>query len=531
VTQDRAGATIGNGAAGQGLKVFDDYLYYATSTTIGRKGLLDNSPSYSGTALGDDFLSDGTVNLDQSQNTTATTNTYTTTTGVSENAVDKCAIVPTRDPIKEIDVYLKAKGTGNWTLVVHDQNNRLIGQSTVVNASLVATGNYQPFTFSTPLRIVLNNNYHFHLYSSVGDGTVATLTSSDFSTANYKEYFGILIADTDWHPMIDLNGLVIGNNNYLAFWDESSYNPNKIVLDKGYKVRALWRENEFVVAAAWQGSSIDSVQDGKLYYWDGIQTVFNYSKPVSEGLPNAGISFKNRTFTILGSSGNMYLGTDPFQRVQTIPTSILARGKKIEIAPSALTIWEDRVMIGLGFSTDDANFLQGIYGFGNNSDKYPEVLSYDVVISTGNNQGTNKQIGAVKAFGKDLYYGWKDSTTYGIDYLIKTATSATSGSWQSLIFDDGNPQKTELYLTLVISFTALLTGQSVTPKYQLDRSGSFTLGTTVNTVGSTRAEVAINARSKEIQFGFNIASSNGTFPQITGVFLEYDDLKEETYRS
>ena len=37
---DRAGATVANGSTGQGLCIFDDYLYYATSTTIGRKGKL-----------------------------------------------------------------------------------------------------------------------------------------------------------------------------------------------------------------------------------------------------------------------------------------------------------------------------------------------------------------------------------------------------------------------------------------------------------------------------------------------------------
>src|SRR5688572_12118697 len=38
----RDGATIGNGAAGQGLTTYDDYLYYPTSTTIGRYGPLSS---------------------------------------------------------------------------------------------------------------------------------------------------------------------------------------------------------------------------------------------------------------------------------------------------------------------------------------------------------------------------------------------------------------------------------------------------------------------------------------------------------
>src|SRR5258708_6374566 len=293
-TLDRSGATIANGAAGQGLQVLDDWMYYSTSTTIGRYGLIDATPTYN-----DDLFSDGTVNLDQSQ--TKSGQTYTTPTSITENATNQLVFIPTRDPIKYIAIIPTAKGTGNWTLTVHDSYNNVIGSATVANASLT-NGVANNFTFATPLRVVINNSYHFHVTSTVADGTVQTGTTSDLSTANYSEYFGILIADTNFHPMALLNGLVIGNGPYLAYWNEATYNPNKIVLDKDFTVRSLWKENEFVVAGCWRGTTIDKATDGMLYYWDGISTVFNYSTPVTSEVLKSLSSILNKNISIFLSS-------------------------------------------------------------------------------------------------------------------------------------------------------------------------------------------------------------------------------------
>ncbi len=517
-TLDRSGATIANGAAGQGLQVLDDWMYYSTSTTIGRYGLIDATPTYN-----DDLFSDGTVNLDQSQ--TKSGQTYTTPTSITENATNQLVFIPTRDPIKYIAIIPTAKGTGNWTLTVHDSYNNVIGSATVANASLT-NGVANNFTFATPLRVVINNSYHFHVTSTVADGTVQTGTTSDLSTANYSEYFGILIADTNFHPMALLNGLVIGNGPYLAYWNEATYNPNKIVLDKDFTVRSLWKENEFVVAGCWRGTTIDKATDGMLYYWDGISTVFNYSTPVTAGAVNAGTSFKNRTFTILGSSSQMYIDTTPFRLLRTIPS--LNRGKKLEVYPGAITQWEGRTFIGFGGSTDDSGVLLGVYGYGNSKDTLPEVLTYDFQASSGVTTGTTMQVGMVKSFGKDMYMGYYDGASYFVDKVTKTGNPMTSGSWQSIIIDGGNSHKIKRWGTLVISFVTLATGETVTPKYRTDRSATFTLGTQVTSTNATPtfAELVINTPSREIEIGFDWTVSN-TFLKIISLFMDYDDGAEE----
>lgn len=538
---DRSGATIGDSGAGQGILVFNDYLYYASNTVLGRKGLLSGSASYQ-----DSFLDSSVgLGLDVDQSSTpATPQTYTPPTSISETATNLHALALTRDPIKDIMISIGLKGTGNWTVTVHDVLNTNIGSITINNASL-ANSTFTTFTFATPIRITIGNAYHFHVTSTVADGTLGTTTASDLTTAYYIEHFGILIADANYHPMIQhTNGVagtvVIGNGPYIAMWDGLTYNPNKITLQPGFNVRSFVKENEFVVALAWRGTAIDSFEDGMAYYWDGISSYYNYAKPITGGSPNAAINFKNRILSVLGSSGDLNMYTEPFKKIQLAPQ--LAKGKKIEVLPGAMTLWQGRAHIGYGANTDDSTGLeQGVYEFGNESDRKvsyqdvsTEVLNYGYQISTGTTQSTTMKIGCLYGVGKDMYISWKDASTYGVDRVTKTNNPAATGSWESVISDksadkQGNlypaPQKTKLANKLVITFVALPTGCTVTPKYKINRATNFTTGTAVASTDTvnTIAELPINIRYKEIEYGFNVTATVN-YPKITGVFLLFDPL-------
>ena len=185
-------------------------------------------------------------------------------------------------------------------------------------------------------------------------------------------------------------------------------------------------------------------------------------------------------------------------------------------------------MIGIGASTDDGtNLEQGVYEFGRQDSSLPEAFNFPYVISTGTTQATTVKIGALKGIGSDLYIGWRDDSTYGVDKVAFGDNAAATGSWESLIFDNKSPDKELLPLMVIIEFEALASGESVTPKYKLDRASSFTTGTAASTVGDTRVELPIFTRANEIEIGFNLASSSGTYIKITGLIFEFDDLETE----
>jgi hypothetical protein len=534
---DRAGATIANGAAGQGLKVFTDGLYYATSTTIGRKYPLDGTPVYN-----DDFLTDGVTNVDRSQAIAGAAQVYTTPVAIAETAGNRFTFsdasnllhatstnLLTRDPIKTISIYVVSKGSGDWTLTVHDANNVLVGSATIANGSVTNTA-LNVFTFATPLRITIGDTYHFHVTSTVADGTVQTGTAANLETVTFTEIFGILIADPDWHPMQEIvNILAIGNNNYIATWDTANYNPNAITLAPGFKVRAMTKDNEYLVAACWRGDTVSAVEEGRLYYWDGIAPTFNFFKPVTMGLPNAVYNADNKLYGIYGPFGQLFVGSEPFQNIHQVPK--LAAKKTIEVFPGAITTWQRQIFIGYGALTDDATSVeQGIYAWGNKYDAIPEALTYAFPISTGTTQGTTLKIGMVKGVGKSLYIGWRDGTGYGVDKILYTDDASATFSWESLIFDNGFPTKDKLALDLVVEFLPLASGETITPKFKINRATSFTVGDTVSTVGATQARLQINDRFHEIEFGFN-GTSTGTFPTIAGIYFAFDDnVGERNFR-
>lgn len=535
-----------SGGAGQGIDIFSGWLYYATSTTLGRLGI---SPAV---AYDDNFIHSNNLDLDQENASTG--QVYTLLSGLSEAAVDKEGFVPTTDPLTTIEVFVNAKGTGDWTLTIHDPLNNNLGSATITNGSIPASGSLK-FTFTTPIRVTIGRNFHFHLTSTTGNGSVVSGTSSDFSNAEFNSYFGVLIADTQYHPMsIFTNGqtgtLVIGNEHYLAQWDGQIYNPNIVTLEPGFKVRAITRDNEFLVALAWRGTNNDSYEEGRAYYWDGISPYYNYYYPIMGGSPNAAINFKNRVFSILGSNGDMNLDTDPFHQIQNAPQLVI--GKKVEVLPAAITVWQRRIHFGMWSSDDSVGFEAGVYEYGNQSDRSisytsvsTEVLNNGYQLSTGTTKSTSVKIGFVQAWGKDLYTSWKDGSNYGMDKTSKTSAPATTGSWESLILDQGMvagqladmPQHTKYAEKLVITFQALPSGATVVPKYKINRAASFrntslggqaAIGGTV--LGDTRAELLIASKYREIEIGFDLTAGSTT-PVVTGVYFQWDPLEKEYQES
>lgn len=538
---ERNGGTIGNGAAGQGLLVFEDYLYYTTSTTIGRGGIL--STGSASIVYNDNFIQSMGLDLDQSQ--AASGQTYTLPTSITENAQNSFSFTPLHDPIRVFEVILGTRGTGNLTITVHDSSNNVVALKEVDHVDLPASGTYD-FTFDTPWRPLLGQTYHFHLTSTVADATVQTGTINDLSTVNVNIYFGVLLANTQFHPIIQhTNGvtgtIVIGNNDYMAVWDGATYNPNQIRIEPGYSIRGWTRENEFIVAYAWKGSDVNQSEEGKLFYWDGIQPYYNYSKPVTGGVPNALVNYKNRILGAIGNNAILTLGTEPFKTIQPVP--LITQAKTVEVYPGAITTWENRAHIGIGVgSTDSTGMYQGVYEFGNNSDRSvsytsvsTEVLNFGYTISTGDEMGTTMKIGAVAGFGSSLYIGWKaQDGSYGIDLVQPSNNPASTGSWESLIDDDttdaqGNvfsaPQKLKEAHRLCIFYDLLPSGCTVTPKYRINRATGWTTGTgtDVGVAGSRFCLMDINQQYYEIEYGYDLVATTN-YPKILGLYFEFDGI-------
>lgn len=501
-------------SVGNGLEIFDDYLYYMNNTTIGRYGKLSDTPSFS-----PDFLSDGTTNVDQSL--VATGDTYTLKASISELAVDKQTFTPTRDPLKSIQLNILAKGSGDWTLVVHDSNDVEIASVTVINTDL-STGDYT-FTFSTPARVVIGNQYHFHVYSTVADGTITTSTNNDLETASFKTFFGILI-NNPWHPATKiLNSLVVANDGYLAHWDRAIYNPNKITFETGFQCVSMTKLSEYIVCGTYKGNSIDNVEEAKLYFWDGIQSTFNFSVQLAHGLPQAlHVNSAGQLIGIYGRKGTIYRGATTFEKILDAPN--LTHGKKVEVYPGGITEYQGKTYIAYAGNTDDnTNFEQGTYCFGTSSTQLPEALSLAYTTSEGTTRHTSLQLGMVKGYGQYLYQSVRYSTgDYGLERCKIDDNSAGSATFGELRIDNGNPNKEKKASKYVVTHDPLQNGDSLQLKAYINRSSSVEIDIKNSEAGSTRTQLDINKVYKEIDLEFVATTSNSSFPVIISTEFEYN---------
>jgi len=175
-----------------------------------------------------------TDNIDTSLDTAgAYANTYAITNAVNEGATHIQTFTPTKKYTTQIGVWPVAKGTGNWTLVVHTAGNVVVASKQIVNAS-VAEG--AMLYFDVP-NIWASGALHFHVYSSVADGTAKTNTTDDLEAASYiqryakkSESFSLIANGIKTELKSDKDGLlsnaIIDLDNGKYRWDTGILTTN-----------------------------------------------------------------------------------------------------------------------------------------------------------------------------------------------------------------------------------------------------------------------------------------------------------------
>lgn len=486
--------------------------------------------------------------------------TYTVPVLLTENAVDTCSFAPDIEPFYSIQVYIVAKGTGNWTLTLHDSLNNALASVTVASATLT-NGGFNEFKFSAPgVKAIVQQAqtgssalYHFHLTSTVGDGTAQVVTAGDLSSANFLLYaYRLVQTNNGWHPTAYFNGqLCIGNGRYLSTYDFSDDSEptnqqwvrHQLIFKSGYEVCGLSTNNQYLVIALERRSTNAnrSFQDGQLVFWDGTSQNFNFAIDVPMGSPYGLQTFNNVTYFICAGSLFAWSGGQTVIKVRKLAyqnTDYLGVTDSTIVAPNMMAIRYNLLLMGYPSSTTNINLNYGIYTWGSVEVTYPNSLGYSYLLSNGlQNYSTsnNLQIGCVYNFVDTTYMSWQytDSsgvTRYGLDLLNNSSKPAPSFYFRSLVYDGGSSYSLQKGLRLQISFPyPLPTGCTITPFYNVDR-GPDILGTPV-TAGAQKAVLELdNATSNDSQWGFiGTNSSAATAPAIMdGVTMELDPLLEET---
>lgn len=498
--------------------------------------------------------------------TNTLTNTYTLPLSISESSGQFCPFVPDIEPMYSVAVYVTTVGVGDWTLTMHDSLNNNLGAVTITHANMVAGWNN--FVFTTPgIRAIINpiangtgEGYHFHLTSSTASDTaaVATIAPQNLQGCNMV-YFAHRLVKTNngWHPTALFNQyLCIGNGPYVSTYNfANDSNPNnsqwvrhQLLLDFGYEVTSLSANNQYLVIAAEKRSNNSSrnYQDGMLYFWDGINSTYNFKIDIPMGAPYSVFSVNNVTYFYCAGSLFAYGGGQQVIKVRYMAyqnTDYLDSVDSTIINPNMMDVRYNLLMLGYPSSTTNPNINYGVYSWGAVELTFPNSFGYSYSLSTGllNNTGsTNLQIGMIKNFVDSLYTSWQytDSnsvTHYGLDVVNNFSEPAPTFSWTSLIWDGGVRYKTKRALRYKINFLPLPTGTTLTAQYSVDR-GTWVTADPVSgasytaPVGATGLVIELNnMRFHELQWGFFGTSSGvDTTPvTITGITMELDPLTDE----
>jgi hypothetical protein len=487
---------------------------------------------------------------------TGGTSTYIPKTAINETATDMRTFIADIEPLYRIGVVIPSKGTGDWTLTLHDDANNSLGAVTIANAN-VTPGQKNYFTFSSPLRIQVSINnytststggrtYHYHLTTTVADGAVTTTTSGSLADCDMELWASALASTTNGlHPISQFaNLLLIGNGKYVASYEPLQDSPttsdffrHRLQFPPGYEVNGLAQLELYAAITAEKRSTSTSqdFQEGKMFLWDAVATTYNRYYDIPEGSPEGLFSHKNvvryvADGALYASSGGQPVKERTFRNTDSEFSSI---ADSTHVYPHMMTVRRGVLLVGYPSITTNRALEHAVYGWGQISSQYPMSWTTSYTISSGtvlNTGSNNLRIGMVKNFGDTLYISWQEGSSYGVDIVNNSSTPASSFQVQALYYDgDGRnpsvPYKQKLAKKAFAVFDDLPAGVSLRMWYKIDGESTKHYMTDDSTDAVTTGKIVTLNISKQyvgVQIGLEGTITGTTSPVCKGLFLVVD---------
>jgi hypothetical protein len=501
-----------------------DAVYLATQTDIRQYSPISGTPAFS--TIG------ASKSIDPKAYRTGGTTTYgVSTTMTPETVQGRATFQPDIEPFYSIKVFIVDKGTGNWTLELHDGLDQVLATVTVPNANLTA-GQLNEFKFPTQIRGLVKPNartYHYHLKTSTGTGSVQTATAGDLNTSDFELWaYRLVDPVNDLHPIAQfLQYTLIGNGNYLAVWEPLSpsnppnaeFNRHRLTFPSGFEVCGIAVTDEFVAIATEKRSTNASkdYQAGKIFIWDGFGTTYNQIVDVSGGSPESIQSHENYPYFYVNGTLCAWPGGKNIVKVRKIAETDLEYSGVVDQTrayPNMMTIRDNLLHAAYPSVTNNVAIEYGVHTWGTLEKNYPATwgnLNYAIStqrVLNDNPVTTPLELGMVKNFGDEMYISWRDGANYGLDIVDGFCMPAPIAKWRDRRFDAGATYKLKVAERTKISTKALPLGVTLTPVIKIDDNAEVSLSEFTIGIGATKTIAAIPTDKKnfeQIITGFDIA--------------------------
>jgi len=496
------------GAGCLGAKEYNGYIYWATEKRLHRiavSGLSDWA-----TNAVEDWQE---INLDQAA-LGGTGQTYTLTTGVNEGVTHRQTYTPVKRGLEAVGVNIGAKGTGDWTVTVHDAANNSIGSKTIVNASLAAGFNI--FEFASVIYPVVGDAHHIHIHSTVADGTVVSNVTTDLEGGNIKIY---TTSDPEFHPM-EIQNLIlfIGDRHLVHQVDNQTFSRDALDIKPPYRIKSLGvlRTNLLI------GTYIaDNVNKTEILIWNTLSVSFTSSDPIEEAGINAFLQADNFVLVNAGLAGNIYYyNGETLEQFKRVPGDY-SDTKKAVVHPGSVGNLHGLMLFGFSNNTGNpAN--QGVYVMGKYARNYPLVLDFSFPISERSGGAfvlTGIEIGAIVVAGFDVLIAWKNGSTFGIDKI--DYSNKLDGAYFESRVAIIEREMLQNFGNFLVAYESLPASTAIAIGYKMNHAGSYTATTIVNDTDRKVVEAPNeNPSGTTAQMKVTITANSNDAPTIesAGIF-------------
>lgn len=469
--------------------------------------------------------------------------TYSLPTSLQEG--DKLHFTSDIEPLRSFKLDVAAKGSGDWTVEIHDPLDRVLATKTIAAADM--TNGWTDFEFSTPAELLVKPNarvYHAHIYSSASGAALFCGTPGNLDTANFHLTADRFVPSAGGIHAIEhfLEFLAIQHGRYTAIWEPLTENPSNteyarhmVTAPDNWDGVGLTQTDEYLIMGYKKVAADLSrdFQEGLLIFWNGrskLAGTASYQFPIRfRGTIQALYTENNVPHFIIGQTLYAWLGGRQLTKIRRLTKArndFTGVKDDTRVYPYMMTTHDEILQVGFPSSTSNESVEFGIYNYGAAGPEYTPSFGYQYVPSHGEritNDDSPLKLGCIAAFGDEMYLSWQKGDQYGLDIIDAACKPAASFRAVMLSRAAGNLHKTKTGHRLVIGTNQVPEGTTAYALFVGD-DGEELLSDEPLATGETNHSFAFDKDFHVVAFGL-VGTSDETAElplRVKAIGLEWD---------
>ena len=339
-------------------------------------------------------------------------------------------------------------------------------------------------------------------------------------TANVAEDWQTFsVTNKNWHPMVEQNlNLYIGDGNYLAEWDGSTFTANALDIKTPLIIKSLGKMGTDVLIGTYVD---DNITKTELLRWNTWSVSFTTSDTIEEVGINAFLPADNFVYVSAGRYGNIYIYDGQYLELYKKVQGTYTPSATCVVHPDATTNLDGQVLFGMSNVAGNP-CLEGVYRIGRHSRNYNWIMDLAYPISErsgGNLVLSGIEIGSIVTLGQKIMVSWKNSSTYGVDVL--DPSNRLSGAYFETRVMRPDRQSMTMFQKFLMSYNSLPASTALTLTFDKNYTGSYTTPTSSQVTDTDRKIITLEEgiEATAIQLKVAFTTNNADTPSLEELVL------------